>query len=92
MVLVDDRLAEFTNSMSAPMGRLEYMDKHIDELESTGDIDDHCGEMQVTKSSMVADFESEIQVLRALEAANDGNSKLTRPKSRLPRLRLRRTR
>jgi len=46
MVLVEDRLAEFTNSMSALTGRVEDMDKYIEELEIIGDWDELHGEMQ----------------------------------------------
>ena len=55
-VLVEDRLAEFTNFMPTLMGRVEDIDKHIEELESTGNMDGLRGEIQAAISSMVGDF------------------------------------
>ena len=60
MVLAEDRLADFTNFMSALMGRVGDMDKRIEELEYIGDIDELHGEMQATTSFMEAKFKREI--------------------------------
>ena len=46
MVLVEDRLAGFTKTMSTLTGRVEDMDKHIEKLEFVGDIEELRGEMQ----------------------------------------------
>ena len=39
IVLMEDRLAKFTNTMSALRGRVKDMEKSIEEPESTGDMD-----------------------------------------------------
>ena len=53
------------------MDRVDDMDKRIKKLESMGDFDELCGQVQVAVNSMVADVNEEIQALRALKATKD---------------------
>ena len=72
MVLVEDGLAEFTNSMFALTVRIEDMDKCIEELEIIGDRDGLHGKMQTAMTSVVATINNEIQALQASKATKDG--------------------
>ena len=45
-VLVDDKLAEINHSMSTLTGKVDDMEKRIEELESMGDIEEFRAEMQ----------------------------------------------
>jgi len=83
MVLVEDRLAEFTNTMSALTSRVEDRDKPIEELQSTGDMDELREEMQAAVSSVVANFKKELQAFKYPRPSRMANSKLTKPRSRL---------
>jgi len=58
--------------MSALTGKIEDIGKRIEELESTGDIDELCEEIQAAMSSIVANFKKELQALQASKAAKDG--------------------
>lgn len=46
IVLMEDRLAEFNTIMSTLTGRIEDMDKRIEEFESDGDMEELRGEIQ----------------------------------------------
>ena len=50
------------------MGRIDDLDKHIEELEVKGDMEKLCGKMQVAVNSIVTDFNKEIQALWGLVA------------------------
>jgi len=39
-VLVDERLAEINNSVATLSGKLDDMEKHLEQLESTGDFEE----------------------------------------------------
>jgi len=54
LVLVDDRLAEINNSIVTLSGRVDEIEKRIEELESEGDVEEFCEEMQVVVNSMTA--------------------------------------
>jgi len=45
--LVDKRLTEINNSMATPTGRVDDIEKHLEELESMGDFEELRGEVQV---------------------------------------------
>ena len=64
-VLVDDKLADVNNSIITLTGRVDEMEKRIEELESEGDLVELRGEMQVAINSVVADVNKEAQALRA---------------------------
>ena len=59
-VLVDEWLAEITNAMATLMGRVDDMEKHLEELGSMGDFEELRGKVQVVVNSMVADVNEEI--------------------------------
>ena len=40
MILVDERLAKFNNSIPTLIGRMDEIDNHIEELEFVGDFDE----------------------------------------------------
>lgn len=63
MVLMEDRLAKFTSTISTLTDRVDDMNKRIEELESIGDLDELSGEMQTAMSSVVATVNKEIQAL-----------------------------
>ena len=64
-VLVDDSFLEFNNSIVTLMGRVDEMEKSIEELESEGDVEELRGEMQVAEKSMAANVTKYVQALRA---------------------------
>ena len=64
------------------MGRVEDMDKRIEEFKSMGRMDELHGEMQAAMSSVVADFKKELQALQASGAAKDGELQAYRPRLR----------
>jgi len=64
-VLVDDRLAEANDSIITLTARVDEMEKRIEELESEGDVEELCGEMQVAVNSMVANVTKDVQTLQA---------------------------
>ena len=88
IVLVENRLVESTNTMSALTGRVEDTDKCINKLESIGNLDELRGETQTAMSSMVAIINREIQALRASEAAKGGELQALRLRCTRQRLRL----
>ena len=67
-VLVDDRVAEINASIITLTGRVDEMEKRIEEVESEGDLEELRGEMQVAVNSVVADVNKEVLALRASEA------------------------
>ena len=79
-ILVDDKLAEVNDFIITLTGRVDEMEKRIEELKSEGDLEELCGEMQVAINSVVADVNKEVQALRASEAAQGRNSRLVRPR------------
>jgi len=70
-VLVNEKLAEVNNSIITLTGRVDKIEKHIEELESEGDLEELCGEMQVAVNSIVANVSKEVQALRALKATQE---------------------
>ena len=77
-VLVDDKLTEVNDSIITPTGRVDEMEKHIEELESEGDSKELRGEMQVAVNSVMADVNKEVQALRAAEATQKEELKACR--------------
>jgi len=67
-VLVDERLAEITSSMVTLTGRADDMEKHLEELESTGGFEELRREVQAAINSVVPNVNQEVQALRAFEA------------------------
>lgn len=76
MVIVKDRLTEFTNSMSALTSRVEGMNKRSKKLKSMGDMDELRGEMQVAMSSMVAEVQASKADCKAKVKALEARIKL----------------
>ena len=68
---MDERLTNINNFMATLIGRVDDMEKHLQELESMGDFEELRGKVQVVVNSMVADVNEEIQALKASEAAKD---------------------
>ena len=79
-VLVDDKLTEVNNSILTLTGRVDEMEKRIEELESEGDLEELRGEMQVAVNFVVVDVNKEVQVLRASEDAKGEELKACRAK------------
>jgi len=52
-VPVDERLVEINNSVATLMSRMDDMEKHLKELEATGDFEELQGEVQATINSVV---------------------------------------
>lgn len=63
-VLVNDKLAKINHSMSDLMGRVDNMEKRIEELESTGDFEEFRAEMQEAVKSFASNVDEEVQALR----------------------------
>ena len=59
-VLVNDKLAKVNNSIATLTGRVGEMKKRIEELESEGDLEEFCEEMQVAVNSIVPDVNKEV--------------------------------
>ena len=72
MGLVEEQLVEINTTMSSPMGRVDDMERRIEELGSEGDMEEFHREMQMVMNSVVATINKEIQALRASEVAKDG--------------------
>jgi len=66
-VLVDEWLAEITNAMATLMGRVDDMEKHLEELGSMGDFEELRGEVQAAIKSVVVNVNQEDQDLWASE-------------------------
>ena len=64
---MDHRLAELNNSMATLTGRVDDMDKCLEEFESMRDFEDLRGEVQAVVNSMVTDVNKEVQALKAPE-------------------------
>jgi soluble cytochrome b562 len=62
--LVDDKLAEINHSVSTLTGRVEDVEKRIEELESTGDMEEFCLEMQEAVKSLASNVDDEVRALR----------------------------
>jgi len=63
-VLVDDKLAEINHSMSNLTGKVDDMEKRIEELESTGDLEEFHAEMQEAVKSLASNVDEEVRALR----------------------------
>jgi len=70
-VLMDERLAENNNYMATLTGRVDDMEKHLEELEFMGDFEELHGKVQAAVNSVVADINKEVQALQAFEASQD---------------------
>jgi len=70
-VFVDETLAELTNSMATLTGRVDDMEKHLKELESTEDFEELRGKMRAAINSVVVNVNQEVQALRASEVAQE---------------------
>jgi len=55
-ILVDERLMEIISSMATLTGGVDDLEKHLEELESMGDFEELCGEVQVAINSMSANI------------------------------------
>ena len=60
MDLVEERLSEINNTVSVLTGRVDDMDRRIEELEYERDMEELYGEMQMAMTSVVADFRKEL--------------------------------
>ena len=79
-VLVDDKVAEVNDSIITLTGRVDEMEKHIEEFESDGDLEELRGEIQVAVNSIVADVNKEVQAFQASEATQGEELKACRVK------------
>jgi len=77
-ILVNDKLAEVNDSIITLTGRVNEMEKCIEELESDGDLEELRGEMQVAVNFVMAYVNKEVQALRASEAAQNKELKACR--------------
>jgi len=68
-VLVVDKLTEINHSMSDLMGRVDDMEKCIEDLESTGDLKEFRMEMQKVVKSLASNVNEEVQTLWASKEA-----------------------
>jgi len=57
---MDERLTNINNFMATLIGRVDDIEKHLQELESMGDFEELRGKVQVVVNSMVADVNEEI--------------------------------
>jgi len=62
-VLVDDKLVEIKHSMSNLTGRVDDIEKCIEELESTGDIEEFRVKMREAVKSLASNVNEEVQAL-----------------------------
>ena len=70
--LIDARLEKIKAFMSILKGRVDDMDKSVEELKSKKDMKEFRVEMQAAVNSLVADFNKEIRAFRrAMVAAKD---------------------
>jgi len=63
-ILVDDKLAEINHSMSNLTARVDDMEKRIEELKSTGDLEEFRAEMQEAVKSLASNVDEEVRALR----------------------------
>jgi len=70
--LIEERLAEINNTMSALTGRVDGMDRCIEGIESKMDMEELHGVMQAAMTCIVADFKKEFEALHVSKAAKDG--------------------
>jgi len=75
VALVDERLAEITNSMSTLTERVDDMDRRLEELESGGDMEGLRGEVKAAIIIVGDEFKRELQALQASESAKDDELK-----------------
>jgi len=64
-------LVEVNAFVSTLTGRVEDMEKHIEELESEVDMDELREEMQSAMTSIIVDLKDEIRAFRASETTNE---------------------
>jgi len=67
-ILADERLTETTNSMATLTGRVDDIEEHLEELKSTGDFEELCGEVQAAINSVMVNVNQEVQALGVSEA------------------------
>ena len=67
-VLVDERLAEINNFMATLTGRVDDMEKQLEELECMGNFEELCGEVQAAINSVMVNVNQEVQALGVSEA------------------------
>jgi len=63
-ILADDKLAEINHSILALTARVDDMQKRIEELESTRNIEEFYAKMQEAAKSLASNADEEIQALR----------------------------
>jgi len=71
VILVEERLIEINNSKATLVGRVDDIEKCLEELGSMRDFKELRGEVQAVVNSVVADVNKKIQALKASEAAKD---------------------
>ena len=59
-VFVDNRLAEINDSIITLMGRVDEMEKRIEELESEGDVEELHEEIEVAVNSIEANVTKDV--------------------------------
>jgi len=64
-ILVYNRLAEINDFIVTITGRVDEMEKRIEELESEGNVEERRGEMQVVVNSMATNVTKDVQALQA---------------------------
>ena len=89
MVLVYERLTEIDNSIATLTGRVDDLEKHLEELESMGDFEELHGEVQVAVNSVVVNVNKEVQAFRVSEATQKEELKTCRAKVEACKIRLR---
>jgi len=77
-VLVHERLAEM--ELVTLTGRVDDLEKHLEELESKEDFEEFRGEVRAVINSVVVNVNQEVQTLRASEAAQEEELKACRAK------------
>jgi len=68
-VIVHDKLAEINHSMSDLIGRVDDIEKHIEELEFAGDFEEFHREMQEVVKSLASNVSEEVQTIWASKDA-----------------------
>ena len=63
-VFVDSKLAKINHSMSDLMGRVDDMEKRIEELKSTMNFEEFHADMQEVVKSLASNADEEVQALR----------------------------
>jgi len=81
-ILVDDRLAEINDSIVTLTGRVDEMEKRIEELKFEGDVEELCREMQAAVNFMASQCHQGCQSSSSIPGCLQGQVRVLKGRGR----------